>query len=95
MARDHEYKRHCTLSLLVGIDLLNGKVYGLGYPIGFGNPVGVNLTGYWRDLLTRCRPRPVRPRSGTIKQVPLIRFMVLLVMAQSPDVGSDVCHIGL
>ncbi len=26
--RDHEYKRHGTLSLLAGIDLLNGKVYG-------------------------------------------------------------------
>jgi hypothetical protein len=30
---------------LAGIDLLTGKVYGLGYPVGFGNPVGVNLTG--------------------------------------------------
>jgi transposase len=28
-ARDHEYKRHGTLSLLAGIDLLNGKVHAL------------------------------------------------------------------
>ena len=28
-ARDHEYKRHGTLSLLAGIDLLTGKVYAL------------------------------------------------------------------
>jgi len=28
-ARDHEYKRHGTLSLLVGIDLLTGKVHAL------------------------------------------------------------------
>jgi transposase len=27
-ARDHEYKRHGTLSLLAGIDLLTGKVHG-------------------------------------------------------------------
>ena len=27
--RDHEYKRHGTLSLLAGIDLLTGKVYAL------------------------------------------------------------------
>src|ERR1700739_4181262 len=26
-ARDHEYKRHGTLSLLAGIDLLTGKVH--------------------------------------------------------------------
>jgi transposase len=29
MARDHEYKRHGTLSLLAGIDLLTGKVHAL------------------------------------------------------------------
>jgi transposase len=28
-ARDHEYKRHDTLSLLAGIDLLTGKVHAL------------------------------------------------------------------
>ncbi len=28
-ARDHEYKRHGTLSLLTGIDLLTGKVHAL------------------------------------------------------------------
>ena len=28
-ARDHEYKRHGTLSLLAGIDLLSGKVHAL------------------------------------------------------------------
>src|ERR1700751_74246 len=28
-ARDHEYKRHATLSLLAGIDLLTGKVHAL------------------------------------------------------------------
>jgi transposase len=28
-ARDHEYKRHGTVSLLAGIDLLTGKVHGL------------------------------------------------------------------
>ena len=28
-ARDHEYKRHGTLSLLAGIDLLTGAVYAL------------------------------------------------------------------
>src|SRR5260221_14032897 len=28
-SRDHEYKRHCTLSLLAGIDLLTGKVHAL------------------------------------------------------------------
>ena len=28
-ARDHEYKRHVTLSLLAGIDLLTGKVHAL------------------------------------------------------------------
>ncbi len=28
-ARDHEYKRHGTLSLLAGIDLVTGKVHGL------------------------------------------------------------------
>ncbi len=28
-AREHEYKRHGTLSLLAGIDLLNGKVHAL------------------------------------------------------------------
>jgi len=28
-ARDHEYIRHGTLSLLAGIDLLSGKVYGM------------------------------------------------------------------
>src|SRR5438046_7574413 len=28
-ARDHEYKRHGTLSLLAGIDLLTGKVHAL------------------------------------------------------------------
>jgi len=28
-ARDHEYKRHCTLSLLAGIDLVTGKVHAL------------------------------------------------------------------
>ncbi|MDN3278959.1 transposase [Frankia sp. RB7] len=27
--RDHEYKRHGTLSLLAGIDLLTGKVHAL------------------------------------------------------------------
>src|SRR5258707_13557644 len=29
-ARDHEYKRHGTVSLLVGIDFLTGKVHALG-----------------------------------------------------------------
>jgi transposase len=29
VARDHEYKRHGTLSLLAGIDLLTGKVHAL------------------------------------------------------------------
>ncbi len=29
IARDHEYIRHGTVSLLAGIDLLSGKVYGL------------------------------------------------------------------
>ena len=29
-ARDHEYKRYGTLSLLAGIDLLTGKVHALG-----------------------------------------------------------------
>src|SRR4029078_7276602 len=29
LARDHEYKRHGTLSLLAGIDLLSGKVHAL------------------------------------------------------------------
>jgi transposase len=29
LARDHEYKRHGTLSLLAGIDLLTGKVHAL------------------------------------------------------------------
>jgi hypothetical protein len=28
-ARDYEYKRHGTLSLLAGIDLLTGKVHAL------------------------------------------------------------------
>ena len=28
-ARDHEYKRHGTVSLLAGIDLLSGKVHAL------------------------------------------------------------------
>src|SRR6202040_4387804 len=28
-ARDHEYKRHGTLSLLAGIDLLTGKVHAI------------------------------------------------------------------
>jgi len=28
-ARDHEYKRHGTLSLVAGIDLLTGKVHAL------------------------------------------------------------------
>jgi len=28
-ARDHEYKRHGTLTLLAGIDLLTGKIHGL------------------------------------------------------------------
>jgi transposase len=28
-ARDHEYKRHGTLSLLAGIDLTTGKVHAL------------------------------------------------------------------
>ena len=28
-AREHEYKRHGTLSLLAGIDLLTGKVHAL------------------------------------------------------------------
>jgi hypothetical protein len=28
-ARDHEYKRYGTLSLLAGIDLLTGKVHAL------------------------------------------------------------------
>ena len=28
-ARDHEYKRHGTVSLLAGIDLLTGKVHAL------------------------------------------------------------------
>ncbi|RUU48920.1 hypothetical protein EOD08_00560 [Mesorhizobium sp. M6A.T.Ca.TU.002.02.2.1] len=28
-ARNHEYKRHGTLSLLAGIDLLTGKVHAL------------------------------------------------------------------
>jgi hypothetical protein len=28
-ARDHEYKRHGTLSLLAGVDLLTGKVHAL------------------------------------------------------------------
>jgi DDE superfamily endonuclease len=28
-SRDHEYKRHGTLSLLAGIDLLTGKVHAL------------------------------------------------------------------
>jgi len=28
-ARDHEYKRHRTVSLLAGIDLLTGKVHAL------------------------------------------------------------------
>src|SRR5580700_4997941 len=28
-ARDHEYKRHGTVSLLAGIDLVTGKVYAL------------------------------------------------------------------
>ena len=31
-ARDHEYKRHGTLSLLAGIDLLTGKVHALVRP---------------------------------------------------------------
>ena len=31
-ARDHEYKRHGTLSLLAGIDLLTGKVHALVTP---------------------------------------------------------------
>ena len=29
MARDHEYKRHGTLTLLAGIDLLTGQIHGL------------------------------------------------------------------
>ena len=29
MARDHEYKRHGTLSLLAGIDLITGQIHGL------------------------------------------------------------------
>ena len=29
-ARDHEYKRHGTVSLLAGIDLLTGQVHALG-----------------------------------------------------------------
>jgi transposase len=29
IARDYEYKRHGTLSLLAGIDLLNGQVHGI------------------------------------------------------------------
>lgn len=29
IARDHEYKRHGTVSLLAGIDLLNGSVHGM------------------------------------------------------------------
>jgi transposase len=29
IARDYEYKRHGTLSLLAGIDLLNGQVHGM------------------------------------------------------------------
>ena len=31
-ARDHEYKRQGTLSLLAGIDLLTGKVHALAHP---------------------------------------------------------------
>ena len=28
IARDHQYKRYCTVTLMAGINLLNGIVYG-------------------------------------------------------------------
>jgi hypothetical protein len=42
VARDHEYKRHGTVSLLAGIDLLTGKVHAL---------VVARQSGWWRATI--------------------------------------------
>ena len=36
-----------------------------------------------------------QPTRKVTRQLPLIRCVLALVMAQSPDIGSDICQIGL
>ena len=46
IARDYEYKRHGTLSLLAGIDLITGKIY---YKI-FERPKSCDFIEYLKEL---------------------------------------------
>ena len=46
IARDYEYKRHGTLSLLAGIDLISGKIY---YKI-FERPKSCDFIEYLKGL---------------------------------------------
>ena len=57
-ARDHEYKRHGTLSLLAGIDLLTGKVHALVR----GSPSQPRVRRI--SQASRCRLSGVTPRSS-------------------------------
>ena len=57
LARDHEYVRHGTLSLLAGIDLLTGKVHARVEP----RHRSVEFIGFLEQL---DRPIRRRPPSG-------------------------------
>ena len=52
-ARDHQYKRHGTLSLLAGIDLLTGKVQAPSSGIGIAARSSSNFSSFSMPLTNR------------------------------------------
>jgi hypothetical protein len=57
-AREHEYKRHGTISLLAGIDLVTGKVHALRLTYQSGP-----------HLLSVCTKRHIRPASSGVSSI--------------------------
>ena len=86
-ARDHEYKRHGTLSLLAGIDLLTGKVHALvrdrhrsrefvellNSSILFPGQENVSMTSRHRGMLAVLDFNPVRRSASTVGPVFVLR----------------------
>jgi hypothetical protein len=69
-ARDHEYKRHGTLSLLAGIDLVTGKVHALVNPKAASNLLSPPSMVPGSISLRASSPSWRAPCSDTSKSLP-------------------------
>src|SRR5215216_732863 len=90
-ARDHEYKRHGTVSLLAGIDLLTGKVHALvkGRRVGLRIVLFEACSAFTRVAACTLARSPIRD--------PLTRGFSHFVASMTAPVASgwSGCRVGL